>query len=45
MNRENEMRRNDELLSVWSMDGSIYIKTSPQGKPVRINELEDLDYL
>ncbi|CAH3041620.1 unnamed protein product [Porites lobata] len=45
MNRANEMRRNDELLSVWSMDGSIYVKTSPQGKPVRINELEDLDYL
>ncbi|CAH3162347.1 unnamed protein product, partial [Porites lobata] len=45
MNRANEMRRNDEFLSVWSMDGSIYVKTSPQGKPVRINELEDLDYL
>lgn len=44
MRRANEMRRNDELLSVWSMDGSIYVKTSPQGKPVRINELEDLDY-
>ena len=45
MNRADEMRRNDELLSVWSMDGSIYVKTSLQGKPVRINELEDLDYL
>ena len=43
--RANKIRRNDELLSVWSMDGSIYVKTSPQGKPVRINELEDLDYL
>ena len=31
MNRANEMRRNDELLSVRSMDGSIYVKTSPQG--------------
>ena len=45
MSRANEMRRNDELLSAWSMDGSIYVKTYPQGKPVRINELEDLDYL
>ena len=45
MNRENEMRRNDEFLSVWSMDGSIYVKTSPLGRPVRINELEDLDCL
>ena len=45
MSRANEMRRNDELLNVWSMDGSIYVKSSPQGKPVRIIELEDLDYL
>ena len=45
MTRANEMWRNDELLSVWSMDRSIYVKTSPQGKPVRINELQDLDYL
>ena len=39
------MRRNEELLSVWSMDGKIYVKTSPQGTPIKINELEDLDYL
>ena len=45
MNRANEMQRNDPLLSDWSMDGSIYVKTSLQGKLVRINELEDLDYL
>ena len=45
MNRANEMRRNNKLLSVWSMDGSIYVKTSPQGKPVRINELKDLNCL
>ena len=45
MYRANEIRRDGELSSVWSMDGSISFKTSPQGKPVRINELEDLDYL
>ena len=41
MNRANEMQRNDPLLSDWSMDGSLYVKTSPQGKLVRIDELED----
>ena len=45
INRANEMRRNEEVLSVWSMDGKIYVKTSPQGRPIKINELEDLDYL
>jgi len=45
MSQAKELWRNDELVSVWSMDGSIYVKTSPQGKPVRINELDDLDYL
>ena len=39
------MRRNEEVLSVWSMDGKIYVKTFPQGTPTKINELEDLDYL
>ena len=45
ISRANEMRRNEEVLSVWSMDGKIYVKTSPQGTPIKINELEDLDYL
>ena len=40
MNQANEMRRNDELLSVWSMNGLIYVKTSPQGKPVRVMNWE-----
>ena len=44
-NRANEKRRNGQLLSVWTLDGKIYVKTSPEGRPIRINELEDLEYL
>ena len=45
MSKANEKRLNGELLSVWSMDGKIYVKTSPAGRPIRINEIEDLDSL
>ena len=31
ISRTNKMRRNDELLSVCSMDGTIYVKTSSAG--------------
>ena len=45
MSRANEKRRDGELLSVWSMDGTIYVKTSPDGRPIKIIELEDLENL
>ena len=45
VNRANEMRNEGLILSVWTMDGKIFIKTSPEGRPTKINELEDLDYL
>ena len=45
MSRANEKRRDGELLSVWALDGTIFIKTSPDGRPIKITELEDLDYL
>lgn len=45
MSRANEMRRDGELVSTWSMDGKIYVKTSPEGRPVRIHDLEDLQTL
>ena len=41
----NEMRNDGSILSVWTMDGKIFIKTSPEGRPVKISELDDLDYL
>lgn len=45
VNRANEKRKNGELLSVWSLDGTIFVKTSPEGRPVKISEIEDLEYL
>lgn len=45
VNKANEMRNDGSILSVWTMDGKIFIKTSPEGRPIKINELEDLDYL
>ena len=45
VNKANEMRNDGSILSVWTMDGKIFIKTSPEGRPIKINELDDLDYL
>ena len=45
MSKANEKRLNGELLSIWLMDGKIYVKTSPAGRPITINEVEDLDSL
>ena len=45
MSRADEKRRDGELLSAWSMDGTIYVKTSPNGRPIKIIELEDLENL
>ena len=36
VNKLNTKRRNNELLSVWTMDGKIFVKTSPEGSPIRI---------
>ena len=45
VNRANEMRRDGILLSVWTLDGKIYVKTSPEGRPIKIYDLEDLEDL
>ena len=42
VNEAIKMRRDGVLLKVWTMDGQIYVKTSPEGKPIRIMELDDL---
>ena len=33
VNRANEMQRDGLLLSVWTLDGKIFVKTSPEGYP------------
>ena len=44
VNRANEMLwRDGLLLSVWTLDGNIFVKTSPEGSPIKINEIEDLE--
>ena len=43
--RANDMRKEGLLLSVWTMDGKVFVKTSPSGAPVRIYCVEDLDNL
>ena len=45
VNRASEMRNDGSILSVWTMDGKIFIKTSPGDRTIKISELEDLDYL
>ena len=41
----NKRRRDGTLFSVWTLDGKIFVKTSPDGSPIRIFSAEDLDNL
>ncbi|XP_020629985.1 uncharacterized protein LOC110067050 [Orbicella faveolata] len=39
-------RKEDGLLKgVWTVDGKIFVKTSPEGRPIRINTEDDLNNL
>ena len=38
-------KHNGTLVSVWTLDGKVYVKTSPSGSPIRINFLSDLNDL
>ena len=38
----NKRRKDGSLYSVWSLDGKIYVKCTPEGSPVRILTEEDL---
>ena len=41
----NRRKRDGTLLSVWTLDGKIFGKTSPSGSPIKILSEEDLDNL
>ena len=41
----NQRRRDGCIRSVWTMDGKVYVKTSPDGNPTRIFSESDLDNL
>jgi len=43
MSRANKKSRDGELLSAWSMDGTVFVKTLRDGRPIKIFELEDLE--
>ena len=45
VNKAKAKRRNNEILNVWTRDGKIFVKTSPEGSPIRIQTQEDLDNL
>ena len=45
INKLNMKRRYNELLSVWTMDGKVFVKTLPEDSPIRISWDEDLDNL
>ena len=40
--KANKMKKDNMITSTWTMDGKMYIKTSPNGAPVRIYCDEDL---
>lgn len=44
VNKVNEMWNDGLILSVWIMDGKIFIKMLFEGRFIKINELDDLDY-
>ena len=43
--KANKMKKDNMITSTWTMDGKIFVKTSPSGAPVRIYCVEDLDDL
>ena len=45
LRKANNKRKDGLVISAWSLDGKIFVKTSPSGAPIRIYEKEDLENL
>ena len=45
LRKANDKRKDGLVISAWSLDGKIFVKTSPSGIPIRIYEKEDLENL
>ena len=43
--KANKLKKDNMITSTWTMDGKIFVKTSPSGAPVRIHCDEDFDDL
>jgi len=41
----NRKRRDGCIHNIWTMDGKLLVKTSPEGNPVKIFTKDDLQYL
>jgi len=39
------MKKDQIIISAWTMDGKLFVKTSPDGKPVRVYCERDLEEL
>ena len=40
--KANQLKKDNLLLNAWTLDGKIFVKTSPEGKPIRIYCEDDL---
>ena len=45
LKKANDKRKDGLVFSAWSLDGKIFVKTSPEGDPIRIYEQSDLEDL
>ena len=45
LEKANQKRKDGLVKSVWTLDGKIFLKASPEGAPIRIYSNEDLDNL
>ena len=45
ISKANKMKKDQLIQSTWTLSGKIFVKISPEGSPVRIFSLEDLDNL
>ena len=42
MKKANQLKKGNLLLNAWTLDCKIFVKTSPEGKPIRIYREDDL---
>ena len=45
LKQANKKRKEGLLVNAWSMDGKIFIKTSPEGRPLKVYDKNDLENL
>ena len=45
VSKASRMKKDDMIFSLWTLDGNVYVKTSPEGRPVRIYHTSNLENL